>query len=456
MTTSITNTLDRSATIADVSTTKRPSRLDRFLRRRVIDTLDRLRHGTLEIDEQFPGGGGHRLGDGEDLPTARIAVTDPAFYRAVALGGPNAVVDVYLAGGWDCDELVHVVRLLARNLAIIDTLSTSFTGRVARAVASGVYHLLQQNSVRGSRRHIAAHYDLGNDFFELFLDDTMTYSCGLYRDEATSLHDAQLAKIDRLIDKLDLDASQQLVEIGTGWGALAIRAVQRTGCRVTTITLSRRQHDEARRRVSVVGMDDRIDVQLVDYRDLRPAAGGFDKFVSVEMIEAVGHRYYPTYFRRLAELIKPTGRGVVQAITIADQRYERARREVDFIKRYVFPGSCIPSVEAMSRAATSGSDLRVTHLEDFTPHYARTLLDWRDKLRTNTLRVLERGYPARLLRLWEFYLAYCAGGFLERNIGLVHLELRRPECRDTPLIARSDLNRDATPWPEALRGLPCE
>jgi cyclopropane-fatty-acyl-phospholipid synthase len=304
---------------------------------------------------------------------------------------------------------------------------------VSRFLAQLIYRFFQQNNPSGSRRNIAAHYDLGNDFFELFLDPTLSYSCALYPEQTATLEEAQIAKIDRLIDKLDLDASQHLLEIGSGWGALAIRAAQRTGCRVTTITLSERQLETTHQRVREAGLSDRVEVRLTDYRDLTPPHGGFDKFVSVEMIEAVGRRYYPAYFRRLSELIRPEGRGVIQAITIADQRFERASREVDFIKKYIFPGSCIPSVQAMSRAATTASDLRLTHLEDFSPHYTRTLLDWRDNLRANREAVLSRGYPPALLRMWEFYLAYCAGGFAERNIGLVQIEWRKPDCRDQPL-----------------------
>jgi cyclopropane-fatty-acyl-phospholipid synthase len=429
MTTSITQGLERYQPQKGFRFTA----FTRWLRKKTLSQLDQLEHGRLEIHEKFEGGQSFTLGGGGPLPTPIMSIHSPAFYGALALGGPNAVTDLYLSGDWDCDEPVNLVRLMARNLGVSDAMTDSLTGRLSRLIARGFYQLFQQNNLRGSRRNIAAHYDLGNDFFELFLDPTLSYSCALYSEDATTLHNAQIAKIDRLVDKLDLDASQHLLEIGSGWGALAISAAQRTGCRVTTITLSERQLETTRQRIHQAGLSDRVEVLLTDYRDLTPPPGGFDKFVSVEMIEAVGRRYYPTYFRRISELLCPEGRGVIQAITIADQRFDKASREVDFIKRYIFPGSCIPSVEAMSRAATAASDLRLTHLEDFSPHYTRTLLDWRHNLRANHETVLSRGYPPALLRMWEFYLAYCAGGFAERNIGLVQIEWRKPGCRDHPL-----------------------
>ena len=292
-------------------------------------------------------------------------------------------------------------------------------------------HYLNRNTLSGSRGNIAAHYDLGNDFFELLLDPTLTYSCAVFASPEDSLIDAQVAKLDRLIDKLHLSPDQHLLEIGTGWGALAVRAAQRTGCRVTTTTLSQQQHDHARQLIDKHQLGDRVTLLMRDYREL---TGQYDKLVSVEMIEAVGHQFYGQFFAACQRLLKPTGRGVIQTITIPDERYESARKCVDFIKKYVFPGSCIPSIGVLRQAMSKSSDLKLTHLEEFGTHYATTLNRWAVNLHDNRERVLQRGYPRELLRLWDFYLAYCEGGFIERNIGLAQIEVRRSGCKDQPLM----------------------
>jgi len=292
-------------------------------------------------------------------------------------------------------------------------------------VALKLGHWLRRNTARGSRDNIAAHYDLGNDFFQHLLDPTMSYSAGLFADDDTTLEASQHAKNDRLLSKIDLQPTDHLLEIGTGWGGLALRAVKTTGCRVTTTTLSQQQHDYAAALFEREGVADRIDLLQRDYRDLD---GRYDKIVSVEMIEAVGHQYYRAFFTACDRLLADHGRarGVIQCITIPDDRYDSARKTIDFIKQYIFPGSCIPSLAALNRAMADTGPLRMTGLDDLTPHYATTLDRWRQNMDAKRDAIHALGYPDTLLRLWAFYLAYCEGGFRERNIGLAQFEFARP------------------------------
>ena len=289
---------------------------------------------------------------------------------------------------------------------------------------------MRRNSRAGSRRNIAAHYDLGNEFFRSFLDETLMYSAATFEHEQQSLHDAQVARLDRICRKLELGPDDHLLEIGTGWGGLALHAARHFGCRVTTTTISREQWTLARERVREAGLGDRVEVLCEDYRDL---TGTYDKLVSIEMIEAIGHQYYDTYFAKCSELLAPHGAMLLQAITIADQRYERARRSVDFIQRYIFPGSCIPSVAALSSSIARASDLRLFHLDDIGPHYATTLAHWRQNLRANLARVRSLGYGEEFIRMWEYYFCYCEGGFMERVIGDVQMLLVKPGNRRMPV-----------------------
>lgn len=422
----------------------------RLARMALHRALARLKGGTLTVIEAWPDGetsvfGTHATG-GADPLHGTLILREASFYRMLAFGGHLSACERFIAGGWDSPNLPATLQLLASNQHLLDGLEKGFFQRIANTLASAAYRLFQSNTVSGSRKNIMAHYDLGNDFFALVLDETMAYSCALFETPQTPLHQAQLAKLDRLIDKLGLDASQHLVEIGSGWGGLAIRAAQRTGCRVTSITVSPAQHAEASRRVAQAGLAGRVSIVLEDYRRLAPPTGGFDKCVSVEMVEAVGHAFLPEYFAAIGRLLKPSGLAVIQAITVPDRRYDKARDEVDFIKKYVFPGCCIPSAGALSWAAARQSDLSLTHLEDFTPHYAATLMAWRSNLFAMRDRILALGYPETLIRLWDLYLSYCAAGFEARTIGLVQTEWRRAGCIADPLVPARNLAPSPMPW----------
>jgi cyclopropane-fatty-acyl-phospholipid synthase len=295
------------------------------------------------------------------------------------------------------------------------------------------FHWAHRNSRGGSARNIAAHYDLGNEFYQLMLDETMAYSCAIFPRPEATLAVASTVKFESACRKLDLKATDHVLEIGSGWGGFAIHAVQRYGCRVTTTTISRQQHDYAVRRIAELGMSDRITVLLQDYRDLVAPPGGFDKLVSIEMVEAVGANYLDGYFGHCARLLKPEGAMLLQAITLQDQHYQQALKSVDRIQRHVFPGSFIPSIEALSRSLSRATDFKIFHLEDIGPHYARTLRHWRERFFHNIGRVRALGFNDSFIRLWEYYLCYCEGGFAERQLGTVQMLLTRPGCRRVPI-----------------------
>jgi cyclopropane-fatty-acyl-phospholipid synthase len=396
-----------------------PSMLDSALRRRVLAQLAPLQHGCLELSDAL---GEISLGSGAEL-TVQMQVDDPRFYRALAMYGSVGAGAAYADGLWRCDDLVGLVQLLVRNRDLLDALESG-PARLG-GMAMRAWHALRENTRAGARRNIAAHYDLGNDFFELFLSPDLMYSSALWA-QGDTLQQASTRKLDSICSKLDIRAGQRVIEIGTGWGGFALHAARHYGCHVTTTTISTEQYTLARARVEEAGLQERVTVLQRDYRDLD---GQFDRLVSIEMIEAIGASWQEAYFGKLAALLAPDGLALVQAITIEDHRYSQALRSVDFIKRHVFPGSFIPSISAMLAAKTQASDLALVHQEDFGLSYARTLHAWRVQFLANREQALARGYTERLMRLWEFYLAYCEGGFRERSIGVSHLLLARPQAR---------------------------
>ena len=395
------------------------SRLELLLRRQLITTMQSLRHGQLVLQDSL---GTVVLGTADGtLLSAQVQVLDPRFYRAVAMNGSVGAGEAYINGWWRCSDLVSLVRLLVRNRHLLDGMETG----VARlgGWAMRAWHALRRNSRQGSRENIAAHYDLGNDFFALFLSPDLMYSSAVWTAEANTLEHASTYKLDVICQKLELCSEDRVVEIGTGWGGFALHAARNHGCHVTTTTISEEQYALACERVRQAGLSDRVSVLRQDYRDL---TGQYDKLVSIEMIEAIGAEYLGTYFGKVGSLLKPGGRGLIQAITIEDHRYEQALLAVDYIKRYVFPGSFIPSVQAMLAAKTRVTDLALIDLEDFGLSYARTLEAWRERFLAALPQVRRLGFDDRFIRLWEFYLAYCEGGFRERSIGVAHLLFAKP------------------------------
>jgi cyclopropane-fatty-acyl-phospholipid synthase len=317
------------------------------------------------------------------------------------------------------------MRILALNQKAFEDMEKGLARLTAPLYK--LYHFLRKNTRKGSRANILAHYDLGNEFYALFLDETMTYSCGIFEDKDSTLKDASEAKYDRICRKLRLHPGVHIVEIGTGWGGFAIHAAQNYGTRVTTTTISDEQYRFAQNRIKAAGLENQITLLKKDYRDV---SGQFDRLVSIEMIEAVGHQFYKNFFCKCSQLLKEDGIMALQAITIGDQIFDRHKRTVDFIKRYIFPGSCIPSITAIGKAVAAATDLRLVDLEDITPHYARTLREWRRRFFAKIERVKEMGYSDTFIRMWEYYLCYCEGGFAERYIGDVQMIFAKPMWRE--------------------------
>jgi len=388
-----------------------------FARRAVLTRLVALRHGVLRVREDGETLVFGREGTGQE---ATLEVLDRACYTGIAFGGSVGAGETYMRGHWRTPDLTALMRLILRNRDTLDAMETGLAR--ASAPLRAVVHWLRRNTRAGSRRNIAAHYDLGNDFFRLMLDETMMYSCALFERPDMTLAEAQRAKLDAICRKLELGPNDHLLEIGTGWGELAIHAASRYGCRVTTTTISPSQFADASERVRAAGLVDRVTILREDYRDLR---GTYDKLVSIEMIEAVGHRHFRDFFRQCAARLVPEGAMLLQSITITDRHYPRARDQVDFIKRYIFPGCCIPSAGALAQAIAHSRDLRIEHLEDIGPHYATTLAAWRRNLAERLDQVRALGYPNTFHRMWEFYLCYCEAGFAERALGDVQILMRR-------------------------------
>ena len=404
-----------------------PTWLERLGRRALLARLQKLEHGQITFVEEDAI---HTFGRQTKTCSlhASLVVHRPQFFRRAAFGGDVGAAEAFMDGDWSCDNLADLIRILVVNAQT----QAARPSRVAW-LAEPLRHLghwLNRNTKSGSRRNIAAHYDLGNDFFQLFLDETLMYSCGVFESPESTLFEASIAKNERICSKLQLSPDDHLLEIGTGWGGFALHAARNFGCRITTTTISREQYDFAVQRITDAGLSDRVTVLLQDYRDL---TGEYDKLVSIEMIEAVGDEFYDRYFATCSRLLKRSGLMVLQGITIADQLYAGYIRRVDFIQKYIFPGGCLPSVTRICESITRATDLRLFHLEDFAPHYARTLRCWRDRFREQLEEVRTLGFDERFIRMWEYYLGYCEGAFLERNCGLVQLVLTKPGCRREPI-----------------------
>jgi len=395
-----------------------PTRFERLCRAALVARLQNVTKGQLllaDAERQFSYGTLH-----DDETAARIEVRDPRFYRHAALGGTMGAAEAYIRGYWESDDLIAVMRLMARNAAALSEMERGVSRLVKPLLRVG--HWLTRNTLVGSQRNIAAHYDLSNEFFATFLDPTMTYSSGLFEQPETTLAEASLAKYERLCQLLDLKPHDHLLEIGTGWGGFACYAAHEYGCRVTTTTISKAQHDYAKQQIAAAGLEKRVELLRTDYRQLQ---GSFDKIVSIEMIEAVGHEFLGTFFGKCDELLRPGGSLALQAITMPEQRYERYRRSVDFIQRYVFPGGCLPSVGALV-AATERTSLQLTTLDDFGQDYARTLEIWRENFHANLDVIRELGMTERLLRTWHYYFCYCEAAFREQLIGLKQMVFVKP------------------------------
>jgi cyclopropane-fatty-acyl-phospholipid synthase len=388
-----------------------------LIRRELFRRLDSLEGGSVRVEDSR---GSVRLGRGtDDEPAVTVPVHRDRFYRRAALAGSLGVAEAWADGDWTCDDPTALFRMFVANIATgrVKWVTPRFLEPVARWT-----HVLRGNTKDGSRRNIRDHYDLGNEFFEQFLDDTMTYSCGIFPRPGATLREASVEKLDTVCRKLRLGPEDHVLEIGTGWGSFAMHAAGQYGCRVTTTTISKEQHRYATDRIAAAGLTDRVNVVREDYRDLR---GTYDKIASIEMIEAVGHEHLPDYFAACDRLLAPDGTMVLQAITMPDRDHAEYLRTVDFIQKYVFPGSCLPSLGSLV-SSIARTSLRVDHVEDIGIHYAPTLAAWRERFRAASDRIRELAGDDRFLRIWEYYFCYCEAGFAERYLGDLQLRLVKP------------------------------
>lgn len=390
----------------------------------VINQLKQIKLGCIVIKqgsqtEHF----GQRL-DSHDPLYAELHIHDPGCFVDILTGGSIGAAEAYMSGDWHSPDLTRLVEVMVANMDVLDNLEGGIA-MLSRPLLK-LTHRLRNNSEKGSKRNIAAHYDLGNDFFSLFLDPTMMYSAGIFDDPQASMHQASLNKLDIICQKLQLNPDDHLLEIGTGWGGLAIHAAQHYGCRVTTTTISEQQYELARQKVREAGLEKQVTLLKQDYRQL---TGQFDKLVSVEMVEAVGWKYLNQFFAQCSALLKPQGMMLIQSITIAEQRYELAKKNVDFIQKYIFPGGFLPSVQALLTSMSEATDMRLLQQQDYADHYARTLRCWADSFHQHQNEIKALGYNNEFMRMWEYYLCYCEGGFKQRAIGVSHLLLAKPHCR---------------------------
>jgi cyclopropane-fatty-acyl-phospholipid synthase len=392
----------------------------------VFKTLDKLAYGSLEIiehDQRFHfGSKDNHANESSETNAVKgtLVVRDHSLYKDLVLKGSIGFAEAYIDGKWTSPNLTSVIRIFAKAQQVIDQLESN-KGWVSR-IKNALIHRANRNTHKGSKNNISAHYDLGNELYTRFLDPKMMYSAAIYPDEDASLEDAQLNKLNVICERLALKESDHLIEIGTGWGGLAIHAAQHYGCRVTTTTISEEQHEYAKQKITELGLQGKITLLKKDYRDLQ---GHYDKLVSIEMIEAVGYEFLPSFFNQCNALLKPGGKMLLQSITIADQRFDYYRKNVDFIQRYIFPGGFLPSVTEISHRTTRHTDMVIESIDDIGLDYAKTLAHWREKFLESWHELTDFGYDEHFKRLWLYYFGYCEGAFLERSTSTVHVVLRK-------------------------------
>lgn len=406
---------------------RKPTGLDKLARRVVRARLAEFRYGQVIVTENGVTETFGRLSD-EFPVSAHLEIHDPRFYSDVAFAGSIGAGEAFMHGYWTVSDLTALVRLLLKNRHVLENMDSG-AAWITRPFQK-LFHWLNRNTQSGSRRNIAAHYDLGNDFYRLWLDPTMMYSSAFFETPETPLEQASRKKLDMICQRLEIKPGDHVVEIGTGWGGFAMYAAKNYGCRVTTTTISREQHAWASAAIEREGLSDRVTLLLEDYRDLE---GQYDKLVSIEMIEAVGHEFHDTFFEKCQSLLKPDGQMLIQAINIADQQYRRYTKSVDFINRYIFPGGCLTSLTGMAETLTRVTDMRILNIHDIGTHYGLTLQRWRERFFERIDEVRKLGYSDEFIRMWHYYLSYCEGAFIERATSVVQMHVIRPEARPDAL-----------------------
>ena len=386
--------------------------LGSFYKRNVLKFLAKIKKGTITINDDFS----QTFGTGE--PKVTIEVVSPRFYKRTMLGGDLGFAESYAKSEWFTDNLTDLITILILNKDNLSGLDVKWS--FVTKLFAKLGHWRRKNTLSGSKRNIQEHYDLSNEMFMTFLDDTMTYSCGFFENENDSLYQSQINKIDKILDKANIQENNHILEIGSGWGALAKRAVERTGCKVTTITLSEKQHNYVEKLIENDGLKDHIDIKLIDFRNVE---GSYDRIISVEMIEAIGFELFNPYFSRIEELMKPDGTAVIQAITYPDKNYETYRKGCDFIQKFIFPGSLLPSVASMKNSIDL-TNLKLDNIERIGPHYATTLNLWNKNFNQNIDEIKKMGFDQYFINLWNYYFSYCEAGFANNTIDDVQLVMK--------------------------------
>lgn len=395
-----------------------------FYEKLILNKLSKMNLGRLNIT--MPSGEFISLGNGESHIVANVSVNNMSFFKRCVLYGDIGFGEGYVDGDWDTDNITNVIKWFILNIDNAPGVSGSSAQSAILNAFKFInlhYHSRRENNVSGSRKNISAHYDLNNDFFATFLDATMTYSSAYFKDEGMTLEQAQLTKYDRLCKQLNLKPSDHVLEIGSGWGGNAIYMAKHYGCKVTTITISEEQHKLAKERVAKENLTDKVNVIIQDYRHLK---GQFDKIVSIEMLEAVGAKFYDTYFKKCHDLLKQDGILALQVITCPDSRFESLKNGVDWIQKHIFPGSLLPSVGAINKSINATGDLTLLDLKDLGLDYAKTLAIWRDQFNKNLPEVYRLGFDNAFIRKWNYYLCYCEAAFEMRNINVLQMVYARP------------------------------
>ena len=410
------------ATAARLRSNKKRDFLSGLFKVAILKKFENIRFGRIQVTD---GEEVYTFGDPGAKTTVNMQVQSPEFYVLLGSGGLLGAAEAYAGGLWKADDLVMLIRTVFRNKDVMRQLESGWSKLMKPMNA--IIHWRRKNSLRGSKQNILAHYDLSNEFYQLWLDETMTYSCGIFQDQSSSMKDASIEKLDRICRKLDIKPEDSVLEIGTGWGSFALHAAGNYGCHVTTTTISDAQYNYARQKIEAAGLTDRITLLKEDYRNL---TGQYDKVVSIEMIEAVGHEYVPLYFQKVSSLLKDDGLFGIQGITYNDQNFDVYKQSVDFIKKYIFPGSCLISVAQVMEAMKNYTDLSISHLEDITLHYATTLKIWRTNFLKEINAVKKLGFSKEFINMWEFYFVYCEAGFRERNIGDYQFVFSKPDAQN--------------------------
>ena len=393
---------------SDLSISKK-SFLDNFFKKQFIKNMNNLEKGymTISID-----GKEYFIGDKKSSLSCNFNVIHNSFFTLIGSGGLNGAAEAYALGLWECDDIVALIRILIQNQNVMNKFDSGIAS-LAKPINKSI-HRRRKNTLSGSKKNILAHYDLSNEFYQLWLDDTMTYSCGIFENKDSTMKEASIKKLDSLINKLDVKPGDTILEIGTGWGSFACHAAKEYGCKVVTTTISDSQYDYAKKKISLENLESQVTLLKEDYRNL---TGSYDKIVSIEMIEAVGHENIPTYFKKVSELLTNGGKFALQGITYNDQKFDTYKHSVDFINKYIFPGACLISLSQVLDTLKKDTNLILNDLLDITSHYAKTLNIWRENFLGKRDEISSLGFDDNFIRLWEFYLVYCEAGFIEQNIG---------------------------------------